>query len=323
MNIAQDYLVSIMKGHFSLYETRLFSRIVMHANHIIKGQRITSLMGKSLALDGINCNMAIPITEILTDGSHNYQAVIEAAKSLQDKVIEYYDRSTSKWTYYRDHIINRVEHTEGSGVIQFTVSVWLLKYILGFIENSSNFSIYDFESALKIPSPYAVRLYWLTCSMTSPVNYPISMLRGILGTGNKYTQNRDFIKRCIEPSRKTLEELGLNGFCYTKSAERGDKAYLHIIPVKRQPQTKNQLTAQAGLGAWVHPAIKNYLLAACNFTMDELRRNKSTLMDFCRVPNCENELVRIVNRARKKRAGKGYIINGMKTYFTANKDKLH
>ena len=311
MNVVQNYLVSIMHGNFSLYETRLFTKIVLRANSLIKGRRASTLFGMAVSADGINANMAIPISDIISDGSHDYKSVIEAAKKLQDKTIEYYDRKTQKWTWYRDHLINNVRYTEGSGVIRFTVSMWLLEYILDFI--NGNFSMYDFQSALRLPSAFAVRLYWLTCSMAAPVNYPLQMLRDMLGVGDKYSQNRDFIKRCIATPCDLLRQYRLNGFTFRKGPGRGKKASLIFTPVKRQTQSSAQLVAQASISAWVKPSVRNYLLTAAYFNNKELSSNKDTLFQFCRLPDCEERIVKIVHRSREKRAGKGYIINAMKS----------
>lgn len=318
MNVVQNYLVTIMKGNFSLYETRLFSKIVLHANTVIKGRRASTLMGKAVCLDGLNCNMAIPITDIITDGSHDYKSVVRAAFGLQDKIIQYYDRRAQRWTLYRDHLINNVRYTEGSGVIQITVSLWLLQYILDFISN--NFSMYDFESALKLPSAYAVRLYWLTCSMSAPVCYKITMLREILGVGDKYKQNRDFIKRCIETPARILEQYNVNGYSFKKGPGRGEKATLVLTPVKRQIQQPAELVAQAGLSAWCKPSIRNYLLTAAYFSNKELSANKETLFLFSKLQNAEDTIIKIVHRARKKRMGKGYIINAIKRCIDENND---
>lgn len=312
MNVVQNYLFSIIKGHFSLYEVRIFTRIVLQANRVLKGKKFSHYLGQSIATDGINCNIGITIDTIITDGSHNYQAVIDAAKSLQDKVVEFYDRRTSKYVYHRDHLINNVCYVEGSGVLTFTVSEWLLQYILNFID--SNFSMYDFENCLTLSSTYSVRMYWLFCSMSRPVTYRLSMLREMLGCQNKYSSNKDFIKRCIEPARKELEEKNLNGFSFTKKG-RGEKVMITFSPVKRQSQTKEQLTAYSGNTLWVSPIVRNYLLNNVGFSKEELLRNKATLTDFCQVPLCEEHLYKIVQRARRKNANKGYIIAAMKNVY--------
>lgn len=320
MNVIQSYLTTIIKGNFSLYETRLFSRIVLQANQALHTTKFSKVLGKAYTADGVNLNMSVPITDLITTGSHDYQQVIDAAKSLQDKVIEYYDRREKRWTYYRDHVINTVRYKEGSGIINFTISVWLVNYILDFI--GSNFSMYDFQQALRLPSAYAVRLYWLTCSMNNPVTYPVQMLREMLGVGDKYQQNRDFLRRCIDTPCDILRQHNVNGFRWEKAKGKGKSLCITLYPVKRQEESREQLTAMATLSAWVNPAVKNYLLSAAYFDNRELSANKSTLMEFSGLPDCAQRIVRIVGRAKTKGAGKGYIINAMKR-ATADFHKEH
>lgn len=314
MNVIQNYLVTVMKGDFTLYETKIFSRIVLHANHVLKGKKISSILGSSFSADGITANLAININDLLSDGSHDYKAVIDAADSLQDKVVKFFRTEQNEWVENRTHLIESRKYVKGSGVLRITVSVSLLEYILDFVHG--NFSMYDFEKSLTLPSAYAVRLYWLTCSMKNPTRYPIVMLREMLGTGEKYKQNKDFIKRCIETPCRILKEMHMNGYTYSKSGA-GKKAVINFFPVKRQEQTKNELTAQASLSAWVKPAIKNYLQSVYGFTNEELRSNKNTLFEFCHLPDAEQKIVSIVQRARLNDCGKGYIINAMKK-ATAN-----
>lgn len=319
MNVVQNYLVSILKAPMTLYETRILCRIVLTANDIMSNELKMPIAKKMLGkrLEVVNeYTISVPVNELLTHGSHDYQSVVDSAKSLQDKVIEYYDTETAKWEYHRQHLLTAIDYTKGSGVLRFTVSPWLLSYILDFI--CGNFSMYDFNIALRLPSTYAIRLYWLTCSMNSPVTYTVQMLRDMFGTGGKYRQNRDFIKRCIEDPRKILEKYNCNGYTY-KVNGRGSQCSVTFYPVVRQEKTKEQLTAMAGLSAWVTPQVRNYLLTAGNFNNKELGANKSTLMSFCQLANANDLIVKIVERARKKRANKGYIINAMKSAVKENK----
>lgn len=310
MNVVQNYLVTMMHSDFSLYETRIFSRIVLLANNALQGHKASAYLGKAISIDGINCNMRIKIADIITPGSHDYEYVYQAAKNLSNKVIEFYDRTKKKYVAHYDHLITNVSYVEGSGEICFTVSVWLLEYILDFV--NGHFSIYDFQLSLSLPSAYAVRLYWLTCSMTSPVDYSIKMLRDMLGVGDKYAQNRDFIKRCIERPRQILEEHKMNGFTFRRVGGRALKAIYRFYPVKRQEPNQSQLVAQASLSAWCTPAVRNYLKTSAGFSNEELAANKNALFMFCHIPDCNDRIVNIVHRQRAKGAGKGYIINAIK-----------
>lgn len=327
MNVIQSYLTTIMHGDFSLYEVRIFTKIVEHANQVLKGQRISSLLGRAITTDGITANISIPVREILSDGSKDYAKVFEAAKRLVDKKIELWDTKTGEWvsnvpdnkkgrTHRYSSIINNLSYKEGDGMIRFTVPVWLLGYILDL--TNRHYSMYDLQMSLTLPSAYAVRMYWLVCSATAAIPYPLEMLRQMLGVGDKYPAPKDFVRRCIEPPRRILEERKMNGFTY-KVIHKNPKSRtspivsILIIPVKRQAMTKRQLTAQAGISAWCDPQLRMYLSSQCEFTDNDLQKIKPELFEFQKLKDWRNALVRIVNNARKKRAGKGYIINGMRS----------
>lgn len=308
MNIKQSYLTTVMRGHFSVYEIRIFVKIVQHANKLINHQRISSLMGQSVCVDGITCNLSVPIREV-AGTSHHYAEIREACKGMMHKQISFYNKNTCTW--HLATIIQDVSIKDDEGLLHFSVPKWLLRYILDFV--ASGFSMYDLQSALALPSAYAVRFYWLTCSMSKPVNYSINLLRQMLGVEEgKYVRTKDFIKRCVESPRVMLEKYNLNGFRYELLRKGRQVTALHIIPVKRQEKTDNQLTAKAGLSAWCPLPLRQYLQNQCEFTTRELAANKNTLMLFTKVEGWQDIIVKIVERARRKRAGKPYIIGSMK-----------
>lgn len=320
MNVVQNYLVSVMKADFSLYEIRIFCRIVAQANTILRGMKASQLMGRAFSSDGVNLNMAIPVKDLVTDGSHDYDACVQAANALLEKKVRYWSTKRGQWietdgstegrengdTYRGTHLITSCEYVKGSGVIKISCSRWLMEFILDFVYG--NFSMYDFEKCLTLPSAYAVRLYWLTCSQSRPVRYPYQMLRDMLGVGEKYKQVGDFIKRCIETPRRLLQANGMNGFAWHKEGV-GRECHFIFFPVKRQAAAGQQVE---GVSIFVNPAVRQYLSTAASFTLRELNHNQATLEQYSAIPGCEDKLVLIIERARKKRAGKGYIINAMK-----------
>lgn len=324
MNVVQNYLVSVMKADFSLYEIRIFCRIVAQANTVLRGMKASQLMGKAFSADGVNINMTIPVKDLVTDGSHDYDACVQAANALLEKRVRYWSTKAGQWietdgsnegrengdTYRGTHLITSCEYVKGSGVIKISTTRWLMEFILNFVYG--NFSMYDFEKCLTLPSAYAVRLYWLTCSLSRPVTYPYKMLREMLGVGNKYKQVGDFIKRCLETPRVILEANAMNGFDYHKEGE-GQKCKFTLFPVKRQAAAGQQVQQ---VSIFVNPAVRQYLSTAAGFDLRELNHNQATLEQFSALPSCEDKLVQIVERARKKRAGKGYIINAMKSAVT-------
>lgn len=314
MNVIQSYLTTIMHGDFSLYEVRIFLRIVEQANVIIDKQTLSSMLGKSFCADGINCNLTVPMRSILADNSQHYDEVKKALSRMLDKKVEYYDTDAREWR--KATLINNIRVADGSGMIKFVVPKWLMELILNFVKY--NFSEYDLQAALSLPTAYAVRLYWLTCSMTKPVPYSIDFLKDMLGVRDRYKMTKDFIKRCIEPPRKILEDRKLNGFTFEKQFTGNKCTSLLFKPVKRQIEDPKRLTAKATLSAWCDPALRQYLTTQANMKVSELSAHKDELFNFGKIQGWQNKIVRIVDRARKGRKAKGYIFAAIKREVESN-----
>lgn len=318
MNVVQSYLTTVMRGNFSVLEIRIFVNIVAHANKILRGVKVSKLIGSSVCTDGLNCNLSIPVRSVMPETSHDYMQVKAALKNLAKKQVEFYD--AEKKTWFCTPFISNIRVGEHDGLIKFTCARWLLDYILNFVYG--NFSLYNLEAALSLTSAYAVRLYWLTCSMRDPLRFSISMLRDMLGVGDKYKQTKDFIKRCIDPAEKMLAAHKLNGFSYKKGIVKGRVQYIQFIPVKREEPTDNQLLAQVnGSSTWIDPVLRQYLTAQAGFTMRELSSHKKLWLNLIKMPEWQEKVVQIVNRARRKGAGKGYIIKGLQDSLTDNPSK--
>lgn len=315
MNVVQSYLVTIMNGDFSLYEIRVFMKLVELANTALKKGQASSAFGTLVSFDGRTCQVTIPLRQVLSEKSNDYGKVKKAVESLMSKKFKMEFPNEKKWRLTT--LLNDVEIAEGDGMISFVSPAWLLEYIVSFIDN--HFSMYNLAAALKLPTPYAVRMYWLTCSMSEPVIYPIDMLKQMVGAANKYPKTKDFIQRAIVSAQRYLEEAHLNGFTFTKVFKGNKITGIKILPVKREAPRKEQLTAMATLGAWCPPQLKMYLKERAGFDQDGLNRNKSTLFEFSKIPDWPQRLSRIVERQRRGRKGPGYVIKAIKGEIRAYK----
>lgn len=305
-----------MKGDFSVYEIRIFMKIVEHANHLIQGERVSKLIGKAICTDGINCNFSVPLKEIGGD-THHGDEFKKALHELHNKDIEFYDTNTHTW--HLCSVIDNINIIEGDSTLYFTTPRWLINYILNFI--NGNFTMYDLQAAMSLPSAYAVRMYWIVCNQSRPLKFSIAILRQMLGVpDNKYNTTKDFVKRCVETPQHMLEERNLNGFNYKMLKGEHGKAYkyIEIAPVKRQLKSPSQEVAGAALGAWCDPILRQYLTNQCNFTIKELSPHKDLLMKYSHIEKWQEKIVMINERARKGRKGKGYIINAMKSEVNEN-----
>lgn len=303
MNVVQSFLTTIIKGDFSLYEVRIFMRIVALANEAQKGKKASSRFGKSFCADGINWNLTISIADILSGNSHHYEDVRNALQSLQKKIFTMYFPEHKEWRSAA--LLDNIRIADGSGTVRFVVPNWLIEYILTFYNDQ--FSEYDLQLALTLPSATAVRMYWLTCSMNDPIPYSIKILKEILGVADKYPSTKDFIRRCIDKPMSLLAEKNLNGFKYERLFSKNRIVGLKLIPVKRQTEKTTQLTARASLSAWVNPALRDYLTTQANLRVSEMAAHKADLFEFCKLDGWQDKIVRIVGRARRGRKGKGYI----------------
>ena len=307
MNVYQSYMSTVLKARLNLYECRLLLKIIERGQDAIKSQRISMLIDKKVDIEGLNLSLHVEIKELLGDSNKHYKEVRDAAVSLETKIIEHYDRNTRKW--YSTPLIYNVILTEGSGIIRFSCARWLMEYILDF---SQGFTEYNFVSAMRLSTSYSIRFYMIFASLSRPVQYNVDLLKTIMGVEDKYKQTRDFIKRVLEPAAQELEKEKLNGFTIKPIKDKGKITKIEFVPVKRQQKSESELTAMASLSAWCTPILKSYLVNRCDFSSRELSAHKTLLMRFGNLPIWQEMIEQIIERQRRKRAGKGYVISGMR-----------
>lgn len=315
---AQSYYSVILKGQFSIYEMRILLNIVRRARLLMKGQgKYSDFLNQAYSVDGFNLVFAIPLSELAGGKSHNYTYIKEAARHMEhDWQIEYYDKQTRKW--YLTSMIYNVQLDERSGVLVFSAAEWLVQYICDF--RNGGYREYDFELAMSMRSPYAARLYLLTCSQTAPRVYSIDTLKSILGVADKYTRPNDFIRRCIEPARRELEKRNANGFSYEVLRQYAHKPHstpvsLRFNPVKREKRSANITEQLSVIKEKIPPLLTQYMTRQLQFTYKELANNETALVSFVTMPSWETIFTDIVSRARRKSKGHGYIIAAMKSAF--------
>lgn len=308
MQVSQSYLSCIMQGKLSVYALRLFLQIVRQANEVLEGTLSKQYLQQQADWKSVSCRFAVPILDVLTEGSQHYEEVKAAAVELEKKVVSYYEPSRKAWL--SSPIIYNVCIKDGAGIIEFQAAEWIVKLILNFAQG---FSHYQFSNAMSLQSSYSLRMYMLTASMSRPVTYKIDFLRKMLGVDDKYQQTRDFLKRCILPAAADLESRKYNGYTVTVQKNRNKLDSVLLTPVKREPTSLEALTAKAGLSAWCDDSLKMYLIQQCDFSARELSANKATLMAFTKLPNWQTIAVAIVDRQRRKRAPKGYVIGAFKS----------
>lgn len=302
MEIIQSFIYSVARVRLSLYEQRILIKVIEHAQVILKGKLVKNCLFR-MEHDLENVKIEIPVRYILSDGSKHYDAVKDAARSLQGRTFEYYDSEAKAW--YTSPIIYNVAYVQGSGLISFYVSKMLFDVALDF---SKGFCKYDLETAINLPSPYACRMYALTNSQTRPINYTISDLKRMFGVEKKYTQTRDFILKVIEPAKKALDAAECNSFTYSRVKDGNKVIALCIAPLRRKTQDEKELASKVSVNRLITNEIAIVLISYMGFTTKELAAHKVLLHKFCQMPYAQDQIYNIERRYRKKKKSKGYVI---------------
>lgn len=309
MRLIQSFLLSVTRVKLTLYEQRILTKIVEAAQGNLGGMTAQQL--KTARNPYTNIELEVPMRYILSDNTKDYAKVLTACRALMHRQFEFYNPQTR--TYYADTVIHNVRHTRGSGKVQFMVSKILLDVLYDF---SIGYKAYDLETALQLPTPYAVRMYILLNEQERPITWSIVKLKEMFGVADKYTQTRDFIKKVIEPARNALNTARVNSFTYNRNTVEGGKKVesLTFFPVKQHQVVDMEwdmpmMTQEVKVN---YIALRTYMRETIGFTLKEINIHAKLLQKFARVPPCVQELQIIYNRAQKKGMQKGYIINAIR-----------
>lgn len=326
MKQVQSYLSVFMYGHFSIYETRIFLKIVQRAQGIIKAQgtKYSDFIDKAYRMDGYNVNFAVPIMEIVGEKCHNTLPLKNAIVNMERNwIVQHYDVEKKQW--FATPIIYNARIEEKSGILRFSVADWIVYYIADF--GKYGYREYDFEVAMYLRNPAAARLYMLTCSMTSPLTYNIENIKNWLGMADKYKRNSDFLRKVIEPARIALDKAGVNGFKYEIEKERKGRATAAIskikfIPVKRADKMKDASQVRAEIETLLPANLVNYLYTQVGMKASEIYRVKDDWLAFTGNKDWQWKLTDIIERARKGRKNHGWIISAIRSE-NERQDKKH
>lgn len=299
-----------MRARMGVYETRIFMRIVERCQGLLPKSPFKAVLYE--VPGGWSYRFAFTLSSLTT--SHNYRYVKNACENLKNVTVQRYDIDKRQWCMAG--LIKEARINEQSGILQLEVSDWVCEAILDF---RKGWRTYDLEKAMTIRNPFALRMYLLTCTQTQTLLFPIDYLRDLLlGQGSTaYTNNGDFIRRCIASSRNELEQLQLNGFDYSTvkgtGAEKGKIRQVKITPVKREERdTKNTGEQLRDIEAAIPTAMMQYLTLQCGFTTKEIGgKNLPKLQRFAALPDWQFKLADIVTRWRKHRYGHGWLIRAI------------
>lgn len=312
----QSYLSILLRGKFTIYQMRIFLKIVQRAQAFLKSPsgRYSDFIRKAYVMDGYNVNFVMPISDIIASRSHNYEPLKKSIRDMLSRwVVEKYDPNKKLWQ--ATNVVYNVEIEDQKGILRFSCAQWLINQIADF--SKFGYRVYDYDVAMRIRNPYAAKIYILMASQKNIMTYDIEEFKKWLGAEGRYKRPADFARRCLEPAKKELEQLGVNGFAYSfkKRGEWKTAPVDSIVmtPVKRGViEAKNIGEIKAEVESILPIDIVNYLVLGCGFSYAEVSHQTSVLAAFMQLDNWQWKFTDIITRARKKRKNHGWIIQAWK-----------
>lgn len=317
-DIIQSYLITAARYDFNVHEKRIIYRLVEMCQMQLEGQNLNKdfRMDKTLFGDYI-CE--IPISAFLAhEDDKNHKMVKEALRRLRNKTIEIEDENEWK-------LIGIIEKPkfEKRGIAKFEIQPEIFEAILKF---SKGFRKYELKTAFEFESIYAMRFYELLSGKTTPITYTLLDLKIMFKIENKYNDNRDFIKRIIEPAQKELKAKAPFSFEF-KPEKQGKKIvgftfypYLIAANMDNDLETK-RLQKQVATSWYLDKMHVDYLMQNYYFDKDEIKHNLDTFraaadkLDLMQFMAIKKQL------ASSKKNPKGYLINAIKKELEKVKTK--
>lgn len=312
-NVIQSYIFSRLRASLSVYELRLLMRVVEFAQCELQGLIIRQAMEPHQ--HGLSGRIVeIPINSVLTDASHHYERIIDAARSMLRKVVEYYSTDGCEWT--AASLISGAHSSKGKGTIALAIQPWVWDCILDF---TKGFVKYDLGAAMRLSSAHAVRLYFLMSNQQQPICYSFNELKRMFGVLGKYDRTNDFIRKVLLPAKSELDRVS-PWTCEIRPIRDGRKFETCMFyPYEQRDKYTEGVAAKAEHAkyptVWAYHELYQYMRYNIGFSPLELGRNKALVHEFAeKVPRAMEIIADMNYRARRREVmpEKGWFINGIK-----------
>lgn len=325
-NIIQSYLFSRLRSRMNIHEMRILLRIVERAQDELRGVVLRDNKGP-LAHGLAGTRVEFPLRELLAPGSHHYELARAACNSVVGKVVEHFDSGARKW--YTAALVPQAVIDEQRSVVTLYILDWVWDTILDF---THGFVKVDLTMAMRLRSPYSLKLYFLMSGQPQPIQYSINELYKLFGVVGKYSRTNDFIKRVIEPAIKELKGVSPWACDFRPLKDGRSISYIMFYPFEQKDKysptiVEKNLMARTG-SVFLEREVYTYMRYNMGFEHIELLRNKSLVEQLGRkMTNPVGFLADLRERAlRQGRSfGKGYYINAIKSelaQITANSAPL-
>lgn len=315
MDIKQSFIMAISRVRLSLYEQRILIKVIEFGQDRLKGLWLKQNL-KRLDHDYDNVRISVPVKYLLSEGSQHYEQVYDAARSLCSRRFEFEDDERKVWCV--TSLIYNVQLKKRSGLLSFYVSRVFFDVLFDF---SRGYCQCDLATVLSLPSAFAVRFYILMNGQHTKIIYGINYLKEMFGVADKYAQTADFIKKVVEPAKRALDDAGCNSFTYERVFQGQKVVQLQFSPVKRVPLSDTQMLAKLSVSALLPKDVERVLTLEAGFTLKELQAHKQLWDMLAKHPAALDIVDIIVERSRRLRKNKGYIIAAIRSELGIKKPK--
>lgn len=314
--IIQSLIFTMAKYDYSIYEKRILYRLVEYAQAEIAGIKIKDNM-HSLHHTQSDVVISMPIASVLVPGetdtpNKHYNEVKKACKGLGTKYFEWEDE---KGNYRGDNIIYNIHIEKGTGIMNFHVVDWIWEAILDF---SKGYRKFDLAIAMMLRSLYSMRFFEMMAGQKTPLDITVSDLRKQFRLEDKYKQINDLQKRILQTAQEELNKVSPYSFEF-KANYVGKKIVSYtFFPVHIDANEDKKLIEverQAKITArfQLDQSIYDYLKYSCQFKVDEINKNKRTLLEGQkRIANFLEFIADVHQNAIKSGNAKAYIIGAVK-----------
>ena len=321
-NIIQSYIMTVARNKFSVNEKRIVYLILERAQqevegHLIKGS--ISLIHHNLR----SVSLEIPFSAIIDVISSeeksykNYENIKKAARSLSRKFLEWEDVDNK--TYYETGLVINLQIKKSDGIMRFDIANWVWDCMLDF---SKGFRKFDLFSAMKLKSPYSMRMYELFSRQSNPLTYTVDELKKMFCVEGKYKDTSKFRKRIIEPSKRELDESAPYSFNYEenkvgkgKTARIISYTFYPVFYPERQDKAllMKEKRAKLSTRSQIESNVYDYLIHTYRFEPIEITRNKQIIIEAQeQIKELVSFLAKVWESARTRNNPKGYVIGAIK-----------
>ena len=278
----QSYIFTTASYDCKIYEKRIIYRLILKLQEELEGKRLTS-------------DLHIEIKAALL--------------SLRNK---FFICDNGKiWKIVG--LIEKPNFGYKRGWVRFEIQPEVYRVLLDF---SKGFRKFDIAVAMKMKSPYSMRLYELMSGQKDPLEFRITELKKMFMLSDKYSNNSDFIRRVIAPAQKELDAKSPVSFRF-KVKKTGVRIFsLVFIPIV-YPERQNPVLCERNLISrvslmWDFSREERKVLYEIGFSDREIRNNYNLFRKAKSVVDLYQTLLSIKHRSLMALNPQGYVINTLK-----------